>query len=139
MRVDEIATAKISHALVMAIDNSCAGSFRPPAVKTDGDSTRPDCTPQGTRLQLDPDVDVSSLAGITPAERAVGKALQIYGIYVIDKGGAPMSISFELAPDASSGQNLGAVYKAAGLAWDYYDMPHLRGNRLRALRQWDGR
>jgi hypothetical protein len=138
VRVREIATEMIPHALVMSIDNSCKGTFRAPAVKTDGDSTRPDCTPQGARLQLDPTIDVASLPGATPAERAVGKALQTYGIYVIDKGGAPMGISFELAPDATSAKDLGAVYKAAGLEWDYFGMPHIPWDRLRVLRQWDG-
>ena len=138
VRVHEIGLGAIAHALVMSIDNSCADIFRAPAVKTDGDSTRRDCTPQGARLQLDPAVDVDALPGITAAERAVGKALQNYGIYVIDKGGAPMGISFELAPDAESAASVGAVYKAAGLTWDYFGMRHLPWDRLRVLRQWDG-
>jgi hypothetical protein len=138
VRVHEIGLGVIGHALVMSIDNSCADIFRAPAVKTDGDSTRPDCTPQGAHLQLDPALDVDTLPGITAAERAVGKALQSYGIYVIDKGGAPMGISFELAPDAESPQSIGVVYKAAGLTWDYFGMPHVPWDRLRVLRQWDG-
>jgi len=138
VRVQEIALALIPHALVMSIDNSCKTTFRDPAVKTDGDSTRSDCTPQGVRLQLDPAIDVGALPGITAGERAVGKALQTYGVYVIDKGGAPMSISFELAPDATSAQDPGATYKTEGLAWDYFAMPHIPWDRLRVLRQWDG-
>ena len=44
-------------------DTVCAGVFRAPAIKTDGDSTRPDCLPDGARLQLDPAIDVSKIAG----------------------------------------------------------------------------
>ncbi len=138
VRVAEIAAGAIPHALVMSIDNACAEEFRAPAVKTDGESKRPDCTPEGARLQLDPAVDVDALPGVTAAERAVGKALQVYGVYVIDRGGAPMAISFELARD-SAPDNPGVVYKAAGLAWDYFAMRHIPWDRLRVLRTWDGR
>jgi hypothetical protein len=138
IRVAEIANGRIPHALVMSSDSSCQQVFRAPAVKTDGESPRPDCTPQGARLQLDPNIAVAALPGITPGERAVAKALQDYGVYLIDKGGAPMSVSFELARDATSAQSPGAVYQRAGLAWDYYDLPHIPWRRLRVLRRWDG-
>lgn len=138
VRVSEIEAGRIPHALAMSIDNACARTFRAPALKTDGESTRGDCTPEGARLQLDPAIDVDAIAGITPAERMVAKALQIHGAYVIDKGGAPMAISFELARDAISASRPGAVYQAAGLAWDYFDMPRVPWARLRVLAHADG-
>jgi len=138
IRVAELANGSISHALVMSSDSACKQLFRAPAVKTDGESERPDCTPQGARLQLDPSIDVGTLPGITAGERVLAKALQDYGIYLIDKGGAPISISFELARDATSAQSPGAVYQAAGLPWDYYDLPHIPWGRLRVLASWDG-
>ena len=103
----------IEHALVVQSDTVCAGVFRAPAIKTDGDSTRTDCLPEGARLQLDPSIDVSKITGITPAERTVARALQRYGAYVIDRGGAPLSVSFERAPDATA-SSPGSAYVAAG-------------------------
>ena len=137
VRVSEIQAGVIEHALVVQSDNVCAGVFRAPALKTDGDSTRADCIPEGARLQLDPSIDVSRIAGITPAERTVARALQRYGAYVIDRGGAPLSLSFERAPDATAGSP-GAVYTRAGLSWDYHGMPKVPWKRLRVLKTWQG-
>ncbi len=137
IRVSEIQEGVIEHALVVQTDTACAGVFRAPAIKTDGDSTRPDCLPEGARLQLDPAIDVSRIAGITPAERTVARALQRYGAYVIDRGGAPLSVSFERAPDATA-SSPGSAYVAAGLSWDYHGMPRIPWSRLRVLKTWQG-
>jgi hypothetical protein len=137
IRVSEIQAGLIDHALVVQSDTVCAGVFRAPAIKTDGDSTRTDCLPEGARLQLDPSIDVSRIAGITPAERTVARALQRYGAYVIDRGGAPLSMSFERAPDATA-SSPGSAYVAAGLSWDYYGMPRIPWTRLRVLKTWQG-
>ncbi len=137
IRVSEIQAGVIDHALVVQSDTVCAGVYRAPAIKTDGDSTRTDCLPEGARLQLDPAIDVTRIAGITPAERTVARALQRYGAYVIDRGGAPLSISFERAPDATS-TSPGSAYVAAGLRWDYDGLPHIPWSRLRVLKTWQG-
>ncbi len=138
VRLAELEAGRIPHALVMSIDNSCRAAFRVPAVKTDGDSARADCTPQGARLELDPDIDLAQIPGLTEGERIIGRALQEYGVYVIDKGGAPMAISFELAPDATSASLPGQLYVSKGLTWDYYDIPKIPWARLRVLRQYNG-
>lgn len=137
IRVSEISAGLIDHALVVQTDTACADVFRAPALKTDGDSTRSDCLPEGARLQLDPAIDVNRIAGITPGEKAVAQALQRYGAYVIDRGGAPLSVSFERAPDATAGSP-GSAYVAAGLSWDYYGMPKIPWSKLRVLRTWQG-
>jgi hypothetical protein len=137
IRVSEIQAGVINHALVVQSDTVCARVFRAPAIKTDGNSTRSDCLPEGARLQLDPSIDVSKIRGITKAERTVARALQRYGAYVIDRGGAPLSVSFERAPDATA-SSPGAVYKAAGLGWDYYGMSRIPWSRLRVLKTWQG-
>lgn len=136
VRVSEIQAGRIDHALVLQSDDVCAAVARPPALKTDGDSTRGDCLPEGSRLQLDPKLDVATLSGLTSGERTVARAMQVYGGYVIDRGGAPLSVSFERAPDA--GRTPGSVYTAAGLAWDYYGLTHVPWSRLRVLRTWNG-
>jgi len=137
VRVAEVQAGVIDHALVMQSDNVCKHVFRPPALKTDGASVRPDCIPEGARLQLDPGVDVAAISGITAGEKAVAKAMQVYGAYVIDRGGGPLGISFELAPDASW-STPGSAYAAAGLAWDYYGMPKIPWAKLRVLASWNG-
>jgi hypothetical protein len=66
----------------------CAG-VTPPALKTDGTSSRSDCILAGSRLQLNPSINLSAIKGLTPAERTVARALQIYGGYLIDRAAAP--------------------------------------------------
>lgn len=136
VRIAEIEAGVIDHALVMQSDNVCKDVFRPPALKTDGESTRRDCLPAGARLQLDPGLDVSTIDGITPGEVTVARALQIHGAYVIDRADTSLSISFELAPDATS-SSPGSVYQEAGFAWDYYGMPNIPWDKLRVLDAWE--
>jgi len=136
VRVAEIQAGVIPHALVVQSDTVCAGTVRAPALKTDGDSTRPDCIPEGARLQLDPAIDVAAIPGITPGEVTVARALQVYGAYLIDRAGAPLAVSFEVAPDASAA-GPGAVYQQAGFRWDYFGMPNVPWDRLRVLQAWD--
>ena len=129
----------IEHALVVQSDTVCAGVFRAPAIKTDGDSTRTDCLPEGARLQLDPSIDVSKITGITPAERAVARALQRYGAYVIDRGGAPLERAPSKRAPTPRASSPGSAYVAAGLSWDYHGMPRIpMATALRVLKTWQG-
>jgi hypothetical protein len=137
VRVDEIAAGVINHALVVQTDNACAGRYRAPALKTDGQSVRSDCIPEGARIQLDPTINLSAIPGLTPGERAVARAMQVYGAYVIDVAGTSMSVSFERARDATS-TSPGATYTRAGLSWDYYGMPRVPWKRMRVLTTWQG-
>jgi hypothetical protein len=133
IRTYEVRAGEIDHALVSAIGNACEAMFRYPATQTDGWSSASDCIPEGARIQLDPTVDVDTLPEITPAEKMVGRALQVYGTYVIDNGGAGagMSIQFE----NPSGEP--DPYPAVGLS-DYWNMPHIPWQRLRVLATWNG-
>ena len=130
IRLSEIAAGDIPHALALQTNNAC-GTFRPPALVSDGKSTRADCIPQGARLQLDPALDLSEL-DLTPGELAVATAMQRYGGYVMDSGGAPLSASFELDTHAAPG-TVGATYEAAGFRWDYDAMEHVPWEMLRVL------
>ena len=132
VRTFEMRNLEIPHALSVATNNSCAGEFRYPATKTDGHSSRADCIPEGARLQLDPSIDVDAIPGITPGERAIARALQIYGAINRDNSGSPICISFE-TPIAETDP-----FPAAGLVGDYYDMPHIPWEHVRVLRSWDG-
>ncbi len=131
IRIAEIAAGEIPHALALQTDNPCRTSFRPPAIKTDGTSDRADCIPEGARVRLDPAVDLATL-NLAPAVRAVGRALQTYGAYIVDTGGAPLSVSFETDPGATA-STVGNTYQQSGLRWDYDSLPGLPYNRLQVL------
>jgi hypothetical protein len=132
IRVSEIEQGWIPHALAMQSNNVCADVFRPPALKTDGQSTKPDCLPEGARIQLDPSVDIDSL-GMPKAEYAVAEALQRYGAYIIDVGASPLSISFERDNTARRG-SVGQTYIDAGLSWDNYALTNIPWKKLRVLK-----
>lgn len=136
VRVEEIANGRIDHALAFSTDNACRDEFRYPATKTDGDSTTADCIPEGTRIQLDPEIDLDAVR-LTPAERTIGRALQTYGAYAIDGGGTPMAFYFEVASDASP-RNPGLDYSNAGLSQDYFPLQAIPWDHLRILNSWDG-
>lgn len=131
VRVAEIASGEIQHALALQSNNACS-TFRPPALKSDGTSERDDCIPQGARLQLDPSLDLSTL-DLTAGELAVATAMQRYGGFVMDESGAPLSVSFELDTRAAPGA-LGSVYQDAGFRWDYDAMESVPWDKLRVLK-----
>jgi hypothetical protein len=84
MRIGELRGGSIRHALAIALPETKAGSWVWPAQRTDGQSTAPDAIPEGTRLRLDPSVDVAALGLPAPA-RAMALAAQRYGIVVRDR------------------------------------------------------
>jgi len=85
------------------------------ATSTDGRNTGSSALPEGAHIQLDPSVDVASQPW--PAwEKTLAVALQTYGAYVSDTGGA---VAFYGQTDVNAGNvtwsSLG-VTKAASLA-----------------------
>jgi hypothetical protein len=132
IRTYEIEQGYIDHALTFSTDNACRTVLRYPASKTDGSSSQSNCIPEGARVQLNPSINVDAISGITPAERMIAHALQTYGAYADNNGGAKMAFSFENPVDRPN------PYPAAGLAWDYYNMPHIPWNQLRVLGRWNG-
>lgn len=128
----EIEQGHIDHAVEFSTNRCRAGDFRAPATRTDGQVADRAAIPEGARLQLDPGLDVNSLPGMTPAERMVARAMQVYGAYAMDCGGGAMAIGFEFVPPGGS-----SPYPAAGLPRDYTQLEHIPTDRLRVLSSWD--
>jgi hypothetical protein len=84
----EIAEGRIEHALAFGYELGRARRCVFPASKTDGDDSRTDVIPQGARLQLDPELDVDRIEDLDATGRIIARALQKYGMYLIDNSGA---------------------------------------------------
>jgi hypothetical protein len=84
---DELAAGRIDHALTFTMKHTKAGGPVPPATASDGWSTVPGAIPEGARLQLDPALDLDSFR-LTAWQKTIARALQQYGMYLTDTGGA---------------------------------------------------
>lgn len=85
----EIEQGHIDHALAFAY-GSPSSAFVWPASKSDGVGFLGTDVPEGARLQLDPtltDADFTAL-GLSAPAKVIAKALQQYGMYVVDNGGS---------------------------------------------------
>lgn len=89
VRPCEVAQGHIDHALAFAYD-SPSSAFVFPASKSDGAGVLGTDLPEGTRLQLNPeltDADLDALQ-LSPAAKTIARALQTYGMYVVDNSGS---------------------------------------------------
>jgi hypothetical protein len=73
----ELRSGRIDHALVFAY----------PYTSSDGRTTLAAAMPEGARVQLDPTLNLDTLK-LTANERTIAEALQKYGMYLGDTGGA---------------------------------------------------
>jgi hypothetical protein len=87
IRIAELRAGRIDHALALAIPKAKAHAFVWPAQRTDGASPLRDAIPEGTRLRIDPRLDLDAL-GLPPAGLAIARAAQRYGIILRDQAGA---------------------------------------------------
>jgi hypothetical protein len=89
VRPCEIRSGSIRHALAFAYPYP-SPAYVYPATKSDGIGSR-DALPEGTRLQLDPTLTTDNLRarGCDDECLTIARALQRYGMYVIDNGGRP--------------------------------------------------
>jgi hypothetical protein len=90
IRADELRAGTIDHALALALPVAKAGVWSWPAQRTDGASSAVDAIPEGTRFQLDPSLDLSTL-NLPPVTRMIARAAQRYSIIIRDTSG---SVSF---------------------------------------------
>lgn len=89
VRPCEIERGRIDHALAFAYDSPSRAHVYP-ATKSDGNGNRDDL-PEGARLQLDPSLDAAALGdgGCRGPCLTIARALQRYGMYVVDNSGRP--------------------------------------------------
>lgn len=86
--IDEARSGEIDHVMALGLISPAHSSkVRYPALRSDGVDLDPNAIPIGSRLRLDPSVDVNSL-GLTPLATAIAKAAQTYGFVVVDRSGA---------------------------------------------------
>jgi len=128
---DELASGTIQHALAIASNQTCASSWRAPAWTTDGRSDAADCIEMGSRLQLDPTVDLDALE-LTDAERIIGATLQTYGGYVVDSSASALAVFFE-REDVQPDGGLGPVARELDFRWDYDSLSGLPWDELVVL------
>lgn len=89
IRPGEIKAGRIGHALAFGCQDP-GGLFVYPATKSDGEKDFP-ALPEGSRLQLDPQLDDSDFEewGLSPAGKTIARALQEYGMILVDGSGHP--------------------------------------------------
>jgi hypothetical protein len=89
VRPCEIKRGRIDHAIAFAYPNP-SGEHTYPATKSDGGGGGGDI-PEGGRLQLDPTISAARIRswGCRNACFTIARALQRYGMYVIDNSGRP--------------------------------------------------
>lgn len=103
VRYDEIRQGRIDHAISIVIPNpAVASDFSWPAQRSDGVDANPDALPEGSRLRLDPTLDVDAL-GLTPAGLIIARAAQKYGFVVVDRAGSVSVLAEQV--DAADGSD----------------------------------
>jgi hypothetical protein len=92
MRLAELRSGRIDHALAMNVPTARRGAFAWPAQRSDGIGSDSDL-PEGARLRLDPELDLASL-GLPPLTLSLASAAQRYGILVRDQTGRGNGVEF---------------------------------------------
>ncbi|HSJ89830.1 MAG TPA: hypothetical protein VK909_21645 [Anaerolineales bacterium] len=90
LRPWEIQQGRIEHALAFGYTEPAADQCVFPASKTDGESNMHFAIPEGARLQLDPsltDQDFDQM-GLDPTAKIIARALQEYGMILVDDSGS---------------------------------------------------
>ncbi len=125
---DELENGYIDHALIFSYPHARAGGPVAPATESDGLSKRQYALPEGALLQLDPTLDLETIT-LTPEEKTVAKALQEYGMYLVDDGS--FGVSIEAVNPASVEGN---PYEGLLPDVDYPELNNIPLDRLRVLK-----
>jgi hypothetical protein len=101
IRLDEMQSGVIDHALAICLPETRAGWHSWPAQRTDGTADHDAAVPEGTRFRIDPDLDLSKIP-MSRTTRMIAVAAQKYGMVVRDRGGA---VSFYAEDPTPTGSN----------------------------------
>jgi hypothetical protein len=82
--IRELQSGHIDHALALAIPHAAFGLVAFPAQRSDGNERTPGGIPEGTRLRLDPRLDIAALH-LPEVVRVLAEAAQRYGMIVRDQ------------------------------------------------------
>jgi hypothetical protein len=123
IRPEEMAAGQIDHALAFVMQHGKSGGPVSPATASDGWSTNAGAVPEGAHVQLDPSLNLDSL-GLTPWQKTVARALQVYGMYNIDTGGV-LGLQAQSTLSTSQPYPWGVV--------DYAYLPNAITSRLKVL------
>lgn len=90
---DELQNGVINHALGILVNpESVKGpGYVPPATESDGESSIEGAIPEGARIQLDPSLNLDDF-NLEPYEKTIAKAMQEYGMILVDRTSAELSI-----------------------------------------------
>lgn len=83
---EELEKGRIEHVLFFAYPYTKSGGPVAPATDSDGITDDPSAIPIGAMIQLDPGLDLEAL-GLEPYERTIARAMQEYGMILVDTGG----------------------------------------------------
>ncbi len=103
IHIEDLEHGAINHALEVLLPHTKAGEFVWPADRTDGESNATDAIPEGTRLRLNPGLDLSSLHLSAPG-LVIATALQRYGMIVGNTAGSVALSAQDPTPLMSEGR-----------------------------------
>jgi hypothetical protein len=129
IRPEELKAGVIDHALVFSTMYTAPGGVVAPATSGTGVATAPSGAlplPEGAHVQLDPRLDLNSL-GLEPWQKTIARALQVYGMYLVDTG----SLGLYAVNPLSFGTN---PYSEIWGDGNYAFMPTSLVSRLRVLK-----
>lgn len=113
IRAHELDAANIPHAVAVAVPGTALRSGQVwPASRQDGDAATSYSgdLPMGSLVAIPGNVDLSSLPLTSPEGRALARALQNYGAYVVDRSGM-VSLYCELACDSDATTRMAADWR----------------------------
>jgi hypothetical protein len=127
VRPEEIAQGHIDHALVIATPYTRAGFIACPATHTDGKHSDYEALPEGARIQLDPNFNVSAQPWAA-WQKVIARALQTHGAYVADTSG-----SLEVRAEANLNRGYNAWAKV-GISNNSPSLSYLPWAKFRVLK-----
>lgn len=123
MTIHELQAGEIDHALAIAIPNTAAGTFTPPAQRSDGTTTGTQAIPEGTHFRIDPSLNLATLH-LSPLGLAMARAAQRYGIVVRDTSSCV--VFFGEDPTTAAGDPYASIFGGQypsvllqGFPWDH--------------------